>query len=375
VDVRIRMRHGLNQDLCLKIEAAEIDDVLLSMPGWEELAESYGYLRHPVSDLPRDFDLPASLDPRTGEWCRWDAGIKRYKVDPEQHLKKTIPIGDDVAVQGMGLANENGEISRRMILIGNRNLGNNFGFVAWHHQRQPQCFHLKGEPIEDDTYTCLACWKNGKGATIERLCFRWDDNDRALHPAAVGDQEDLSEKLSWCTYGQQVLRDGEIVPIEEIIHEFYDARHVLHYPVSSREREHELRQLYEGYPRMFRGRLLAAWRSGRPRSRYLHNAVGIGSKGIVILQRHGTIEEIAQWLRDEGADDGMILDNGGSVFTWAWWPTRDISRVNGRRIIQSGHSVFNAPDWRPASISLIAFVLKGPVRHNEPAGSVAFSMS
>jgi hypothetical protein len=42
-------------------------------------------------------------------------------------------------------------------------------------------------------------------------------------------------------------------------------------------------------------------------------------------------------------------------------------------IYGSGHVIFNSPDFRPPSIDATSFILKGPVRHNEPPGIVAFS--
>jgi hypothetical protein len=322
-----------------------------------------------VPALPPGLKLPASLDPETGEWRDWDQGIKRYKVPPEEHLKAGVQFKDGTSAPGLNLIDGEGQVTRRTILIGNRNLGNNYGFVAWHHEQQPRCFHLLTEPIGERTYTCLTSWKDHR-LSIEPI--RFQPTQGALSPTRDG--RDLSEEIVWCTYGQQVLRNRRLVCIEEIIDEFYDARHALYYPASFKAGEAELRELYESYPGTFRARLVKEWEAGRPRSRYLHNAVGIGPDRIVILQRHGTIEEIGLWLKAEGAEDGIILDNGGSVFTWAWWPTREVIKEGDRTITKSGHVIYNAPDWRPPTISLIAFVLKGPARHVEPSGSVAFSL-
>ncbi len=382
MDLKIRMRHGVEHSLTLAIPKEELDECLLSFPGWAEIVGSYGYIRHRVDEMPENIQPPASQDPKTGEWKKGDGGIKRYKVPPEDHLEPTVSFEGSGSVYGLNqpdepLIDEHGQPTRRLILVGNRNLGNNPGFVAWHRAKSPRCFHLRGEPVTDREYTCLVWYESGQ-LTIEpiRFCAHRDNH----LPYRPSDETDLSEQIVWCTFGQQVLRGGQLVDIEEIIDQFYDIRHVLWFPTHLIGKDpcppadEELRNIYEGYPNRFKGKALAQLRGGRPRSRYFHNAVGIGVDRVVILQRHGTIEEIGQWLREEGAVDGLILDNGGSVFTWVWWAFKEVIESRGRRFVRTGNVIFSAPDWRPPTISLIAFVLKGPPRHEEPGGSVAFAV-
>ena len=138
--------------------------------------------------------------------------------------------------------------------------------------------------------------------------------------------------------------------------EFFDIRHVLAFDWSGPLRN----QIYSGYPDSFRTNALDALFQGVPRSRYMHNAVGLSRQSIIILQREGTIEEIAGWLREAGAEDGLVFDNGGSVFTWAWF-------VNGYR----GGFLFSAPDFRPPSSAVLAFELDRPLRAEPPSGSVS----
>jgi len=358
VEVKIRVQHGIAHNLCLVIPREELGECLLSVPGWDRLVQSDGIVRHLI---PEGFSKPRtySYDPEEKKWKEGDEGIRKYKIPPEEHL------------EGLNLLDSYGRPTCRMILIGNRNLGNNFWFVAWHREKQPQCFRLKSEPIEERTHSCLVWYKDGH-LGIESVKFQPEGDD--YHPFRATDGENLAEKIEWCTFGQQVLRAGRLVDIEEIIDQFYDIRQVLYYPTSDEKGREELQKLYEGYPEGFRDRVLAAWREGRPRSRYLHNAIGIAPDKIIILQRHGTVEEIGQWLREEGAEDGIILDNGGSVFTWAWWAVRDVITIGDKKVVRRGNVIFSAPDWRPPTISLIAFVLKGPPRHEEPSGSVAFTV-
>jgi hypothetical protein len=249
--------------------------------------------------------------------------------------------------------------------------------VAWHSEKSPRLFHLKGENVQGRTFTMLTSWENGD-LSIEPITFK--PSREGYAPCLPPGHPRKEEDILWCTFGQQVLRKGKIVPIEEIVDQFYDIRHVFWFPIHPiGERrcspaEEELARIYENYPSAFREKALGELRAGRPRSRYLHNAVGIAPDKVIILQRHGTVEEIGHWLREKGAEDGLILDNGGSVFTWAWWAYRDVIRVGDKRLVRTGNVVFSAPDWRPETVSLIAFVLRGPARHVEPSGTIAMAM-
>jgi hypothetical protein len=384
MELKIHMQHGIANDICLVIPKEELKDCMLSMPGWKELNDSSGYLRHCSQDMPTGFeekaDVRRSYDPRRKQWVPTDHGIKRYKIPPLVHLGKKIKFDasdqDEVAVPGLDLLDEYGRPTNRLILIGNRNLGNNLGFIAWHKTKDPKCFHLQNEQITERVYSCLTCKKPSKGLnssvdlSIDRIKFQ--QNEGNCKPVQSSGSQDIADEVMWCTYGQQVLRKGQLVDVEELIDQFYDIRHVFFFPTPWHQKE--LSSMYKDYPRSFRDNALHELRSGRPRSRYLHNAVGIGSGNIVLLQRHGTIEEIGQWLQEAGAEDGLILDNGGSVFTWAWWPLRDIIKVGENKLRITGNVIFNAPDWRPQSISLIAFALKGQPRYEEPGGAVAMAM-
>jgi hypothetical protein len=104
--------------------------------------------------------------------------------------------------------------------------------------------------------------------------------------------------------------------------------------------------------------------TGTSRGRYVHNAIGLSSNELIIVQREGTIEEIGAALRDVGADQGIILDNGGSVACWAWW-------VNA----YAGGIVSPTVDYRPPETSMIAFILKGPRTIDLPGGSVSYSVA
>jgi hypothetical protein len=197
-----------------------------------------------------------------------------------------------------------------------------------------------------------------RDGTLALADLRFDFSTDRIHDAGTSD--DLSDAVEWATFGQQVLRRGSIAPLEQIAEQFYDVRHILAFEPHRAEGEQVRREIYEGYPRAFAGNVRRAWRRGVPRARYFHNAIGLSSTTVVIVQREGTIEEIGDALRDAGAEDGLILDNGGSVVCWVWWAN-----------LYAGGIVSPTVDYRPEGTSMIAFELKGPPVLDVPGGSVS----
>ena len=130
----------------------------------------------------------------------------------------------------------------------------------------------------------------------------------------------------------------------------------------------EVLQDYDKDPAAVARRLGEDYDAGRRRSRYLHNCVAVNDERIFLIQRHGTLEEIGVWAREAGARDAVILDNGGSVFAWAWWPPRMMPE--GKQ--DWGGYINSASDFRPPTSSAISFVLHGPVAYQEPPGAVSF---
>lgn len=329
--IEIQKIPGLRNDLLLAIPRSEIENAILHIANRDCFKELPGLTRGAGQQDPEERR-------RVGE-C---------KIPVTEHLKQLSDAGHH-------LLDANGNPQRRLIAIGSRNVGNNHGFLAWQRDEKPCLFHIKGDPLSYPTYSCLIRQQDGQLA-IRALNFK---QDRVMEGDA-----DITEEVAWCVFANQVLRDGQVVSIEEIIDRFYDIRHVLAF-----DRQHDLgkqieAEIYDSYPERFRENALRAWREkGVPRNRFLHNCLGLSDDSIFILQREGTIEEVATWLKEAGAKDGLILDNGGSVFCWAWW------------MYPQGGFLFAAPDFRPPSSAVIAFVLKGPVQTALPGGSVSFSVT
>jgi hypothetical protein len=328
--LEINRVEGLRNDLLLRLERAEIDSALLSVANRERLIALPGMPRHRAA---------------TTEEAE---GIAESKITIEDHLRR-LKILDD-----------SGRAQRRAVAISNRNLGTNHGHVAWQRSQTPRVFRILEDPGDYPAYSCLAMWRSGM-LSIEDL--RFDFAGDRVHGADDG--RDLSDEIEWATFGQRVLRDGQVARIDDILEQFYDVRHALAFDHHREGGEMIRRGIYRDYPRKFRENTWKAWHDfGVPRSRYFHNAIGLSAQEVVIVQQEGTVEEIGAALERAGAGDGIILDNGGSVVCWAWWVNQ-----------YAGGTMSPTIDYRPPGTSAIAFLLKGPMRTELPGGSVSYTVA
>jgi hypothetical protein len=328
--LEINRLEGVRNDLLLRLERREIESAVLS-----------------ISDRRRLMTLP---------------GIPRHRPTSEAEHRALsecrIPIA--AHLRRLGIVGDAGTAVRRAIAISNRNLGTNHGNVAWQRGDTPRAFRIVEDPGDYPSYSCLTIWRDGR-LTIEDL--RFDFAADRIYDAGRGN--DLSDGIEWATFGQQVLRQRRVATIDGILDRFYDIRHVLAFEHHRAEGEAVREAIYRGYPEAFRDNVRRAWRErGVPRARYFHNAIGLSEDALFILQREGTVEEIGAQLERAGADDGIILDNGGSVVCWAWW-------VND----YAGGTISTTVDYRPDGTSAIAFLLKGPATLDVPGGSVSYGVS
>ena len=327
--LEINRVEGLRNDLCLRLDRAEIDSVVLS-----------------ISDRDRLMALP---------------GIPRHRdTTPDEHKNLSacrIPI--DAHLRKLGVLDESGTLRKRAVAFSNRNLGTNHGNLAWQRAAAPRIFRIAEDPCDYSSYTCLTSWRGG-GLSIEELVFDLSaDAVRAAH-----DSRDLSDEIEWATFGQRVLHRGRVARVEDIADQFYDIRHVLAFDHHRMQGDEIRHMIYRDYPRGFKDHVLSAWREvGIPRARYFHNAIGLSSDAVIVLQQEGTVEEIGAALKAAGADDGILLDNGGSVVCWVWWAN-----------LYAGGTVSTTVDYRPDGTSAIAFILKGPMMTDLPGGSVSYTV-
>lgn len=342
--VELHQSPGSRNDLLVVFDRSELKEARLSIANRKRFSELPGLIRH----------RPLTKDDEAEK-----AENGKLKKDVTEHLK------------GLKYLTERGEATCRAIAIGNRNLGNNQGFMAWQAGETEPLFRIRHDRLPIPTYSCLVL-DNSETLSIRNLAV--------TNKTVLESGQSVAERIQWASYGQHVLRSGRVVDVEEVIGEIYDIRHVLAYdrtqvnPARATQDKWYYKNVYpdgkaieeaiyadyENDPSAFRAQAMDALRKGVPRARYLQNAVGLSSKSVFILQREGTLEEVGRWLADAGAEDGLIFDNGGSVFTWAWF-------VNAF----AGGFLFSAPDFRSPSSAIVVFVLKGPVRANLPSGSIS----
>ena len=280
---------GLRNDLLLRIDRAEIAAARLSVANRARLMTLPGMPRHrqPSSDEARGI-AEASCRSRStcGGSASWTA-----RAGPQQ----------------------------RAIAISNRNLGTNHGHVAW--QRDRAAADRSGS-ARTRARCAVALVSDGARRRPDR--DRGSALRRRARPAAArpATATDVSDEIEWATSASGCFaagacrRDrrphrGSSTTLRHVL--AFDQRHEAGRTASGRTFTTATRSA-------FASRRSGRWRElGVPRARYFHNAVGLSPDEVIVLQREGTIEEIGAALRDAGADDGVILDNGGSVVCWVWW--------------------------------------------------------
>jgi hypothetical protein len=102
----------------------------------------------------------------------------------------------------------------------------------------PTLIYLSHEPLEDRVYTCLIKWKASQGRasnlTIQDVRFSRRCNIRKPNEMVWVNHEGhwipRGDLIEFAISNQQVIRNGEIVPIVQICDRFNDLRHIIHMP-------------------------------------------------------------------------------------------------------------------------------------------------
>lgn len=95
---------------------------------------------------------------------------------------------------------------------------------------------------------------------------------------------------------------------------------------------------------------LASQRGYQRERHYLHNAIGVTEDGkeVVIVQRHGSFEDVAETLANAGAFRAIELDQGGSCSVM----------MGGSNQFSPGRIIFASHYFRPRGLALLVFKLK-----------------
>lgn len=248
----------------------------------------------------------------------------------------------DEHIEALGLRNKGSDF----IVISNGNLGNNPWNIAWQYDQQPNlyCLSSEKEPFAERVYSCFVVPKQGP-SKIKDVTF---DTSGAIKDA---DGIDLDFEVDWCSSGQQIVKDNQVVPIESMIEQFSDPRHVFELKDYGKTKEKDIaimHQLLAGYPRGYREKMLEQLENGLTRGTHYHNLIGTTQQGIAIFESSGILEEVAQRAIGKGITDAIVLDNGGSIGVYTSW------------LYQNGGFINHGSYFRPQRISTIALVLTSP---------------
>jgi len=230
---------------------------------------------------------------------------------------------------------------RDYFLISNGNLGNNFWHLSWEHDTESRVYCLLDEPFTKRVYSCLVVPRNGN-PRIQKVRFNESEDLFDL------DGGDISEEVGWVNYGQQILDNGRIVGIEELIDQFYDIKHVFalrDFGETQEKDKAKMEEIYGGYPERFRQNMLKEL-GEIPRAEYYHNVLGVNDESLFVYHSKGRFEEIAERLSRRDVRDAIILDNGGSVGCYSSW------------LFPEGGWLNASSRFRPDRISYIGFELK-----------------
>ncbi|OGJ21820.1 hypothetical protein A3K73_01410 [Candidatus Pacearchaeota archaeon RBG_13_36_9] len=288
-------------------------------------------------------------DSKTRSWMRIVNGIELPNAYVEENKEDTRIYHESYEKHIKLLRLDKLERGQEFVIVGNGNLGNNPWHVAWQYDKKKKLYCLKDEPFLENVYSCFVVPKQGNPKIMQ---VGFDRGEELLDE----NNNQISEEVNWCTYGQQIVRESERVSIEEIIDQFADARHIFDLKDWSDKTEEGnsrmerdlaiMNDIYENYPEKFGEKMLGKLREGFPRAEYYHSTLGIDENGIVFYHSKGKIEEIAKKLIDKGVKDSIILDQGGSVGVYASW------------VYPNGGYLSASSYFRPNRISIIAFTLK-----------------
>ncbi len=327
----------IGQMIVIKIPKEVIEKIYLSAPGWNHLNGSKGYVRDRVRSCNKPDTDEKNID------------LKAYRDYDE---KKCVFTYED-HINGLLKEYKLSETDYWLI-IGARNLGNNLRIVGYREgEGLLQLFGEQADTNPHVEYTCL-CMKENGSFSIERIKFSGGKPNQ--------------EGIIWAVSGQELVWDGKAVQSDEEVFEkilpyTYDMRNIWRTKGSSRieqnpswipdmadcfvenlgrSPEELAKKLLEKKKEISEQKNIELERE----SRYLHSAIGISKEGdIIIVQRHGKIEDIAKTLKDAGAERAIELDQGGSCGVM----------IGKNDQPESIRIIFSSHYFRPRATALLVF--------------------
>jgi len=306
--------NGKEPEFFMKIGFESIDEMKLSIAHKRFSNKGSGLVRHSGNPTGVRIIDGQKID---GVYTGNKMDARLYHNTIEEHIE-CLELGKD---------------ERDLILISNGNLLNDYSYVAIVKEKEGWVtYHLRSEPFLGKPYTCLIVPEKG---------------NPKIKDIMIGDSGLLESKegTKWATYGHQIVRNSQPVPLDEIIDRFYNVMHIFNlkdYGANEIADIKKMNEIYSGFPDSFRDNMAHELREGAARADYYHSTLGVTNDSLAVLHSEGKVEEIAQKAIDRGMKDGIILDQGGSVGVYSSW--------NGF-LTKSSY-------FRPDRISWIGVVLK-----------------
>jgi len=197
----------------------------------------------------------------------------------------------------------------------------NFYFNSWFVMFKDGVIHYVFDEFdqEERIYSSIVVYNNGRIA-IESLKYIKGSEDAKDRIVLNETGEDLTDKVRLAFFGQQIVKDGELVNVDDIREQFADYRHL--------------------------------------EEPFQHSIFGIDEKGDIIIMSVGgdrknpkealTIEQAAEFAKSKGSYNAILLSNGGDVNP----------RENGELMVASpagtiGSVVSMARPWSTAAIAIV----------------------
>lgn len=113
------------------------------------------------------------------------------------------------------------------------NIGWNDWFIGGIKQSDGkiQLYWPRGENVEDRVYNCIVGFQNGAVDILDLKIIKGQTPglvEKVLKITENG-EEDITEQISWFTFGQKILDGGEM-SLLSVAHQFSDLRHLINFP-------------------------------------------------------------------------------------------------------------------------------------------------
>jgi hypothetical protein len=165
----------------------------------------------------------------------------------------------DFAHAGPAYTKEFSEVYPDHELIGQQGCGDltmNLWYVAYVNSKlngrtmNKPLLYLQEEPVSERTYTCLVKWKKPYRVTIEED-VRFNVLSGAPWQVQISGKR-ADDRIEFAVSGKQVIREGKLVDLRGVVHQFADIRHLLQLPTINPKGE--LFPGDPGRPRFYYGR-------------------------------------------------------------------------------------------------------------------------